>query len=251
MFQESNTYRPSKGLASRVGSWVTGGGAVEANGNIDSTELIVPSATLPYLSWIVLQLELERQHKLWKLLISELQPGKSKTVDQTLRSAAGVLKMPALGVHQLCLVRYAQMAVEIPLEHPLLPVIIQRFFSLYFCRPDNLEVGAESWAVGQLIMTSCSSLSNLLKQLALGWLDGINRLQNDHQQIGSSFFLTGAFFQSCCLWLDDVKLLEPNVYLPALGPKYNPARLVQLFQVRNNLFLRLPSPNCLCLAIMS
>lgn len=123
------------------------------------------------------------------------------------------------------------MAADMSIEHPLLPVVIQRFFSLYFGRPDVQEIGVQSWAVGQLIMTSCSSLSALLKRLALGWKDATERFKDANEQIGTSFFLTSAFFQSCCLWLDDVKLLEPNVYLPALNSVYNPARLVQLFQV--------------------
>ena len=117
------------------------------------------------------------------------------------------------------------------IDHPLLPVVIQRFFSLYFGRPDVQETGVQSWAVGQLIMTSCSSLSALLKRLALGWKDAMERFKNANGQTETCFFLTSDFFQSCCLWLDDVKLLEPNVYLPSLGPIYNPARLLQLFQV--------------------
>ena len=128
------------------------------------------------------------------------------------------------------------MAADMSMEHPLLPVVIQRFFSLYLGRPDVQEIGVQSWAVGQLIMTSCSSLSALLKRLALGWKDAMERFNDVREQpVGAtSFFLTSAFFHSCCLWLDDVKLLEPNVYLPSLGPAYNPARLVQLFQVPYN-----------------
>ena len=81
-------------------------GSGESSGHGDVTELIGLSPTLPYLSWLVLELELERQGKMWQLLLTELQPGKTKTLEQSLKSAASALKMPAMAAHQLCLVRY-------------------------------------------------------------------------------------------------------------------------------------------------
>lgn len=218
--ESSKVHRPSKGLVSLVGNWVSG--SSEALGHLDATELIPPTPSLPYLSWMVIELELERQAKLWRHLIVELQPGKPRTIDQALKSVAGTLKISPIGVNQLCLVRYAQMAIEMKLEHPLVPVIIQRFFSLYFARTETTEIGSYSWAVGQRIMTNSPALSSLLKRLVLSWEEGVQRFQD--QPFRSSFF------QSCCLWVEDVKLLEPHVYLPALSPNYHPARLVQLFQ---------------------
>lgn len=222
MLQESSkVQRPSKGLASRVGSWVSG--STEAVGHVDATELIPPNPSMPYLSWMVLELELERQAKLWRILVVELQPGKQKGLDQALKSAATTLKIPWIGVVQLCLVRYAQLAVEMSLEHPLLPLIVQRFFSLYFSRAETLDIDIQTWAVGQRIMTHSSALSSLLKRLALSWTDGIQRLQESNPQLS-------AFFKSCLLWLEDVKLLEPQIYLPSLPPSYHSSRLLQLFQ---------------------
>lgn len=221
VLQESTkVHRPSKGLVSRVGNWVSG--SSEALGQLDATELISPTPSLPYLSWMILGLEVERQSKLWQHLITELQPGKTKSIEQALKSIAGFLKIPCIGVHQLCMVRYAQMALDLNADHPLLPVIIQRFFSLYFARTEATEIGMDSWAVGQRIMTNSSTLSFLLKRLVLRWEEGVQRYLNDP--------LRSSFLQSCCLWVEDVKLLEPSVYLPSLAPDYHPARLLQLFQ---------------------
>lgn len=169
-----------------------------------------------------MELELKRQSKLWQLLTIELQPAKAKNIDQALRTISGHLKMSSISVNQLCLVRYAHMVAEMDLEHPLLPAVIQRFFGLYFGRTETTEIGADSWAVGQRIMTSSSSLSLLLKRMVLGWMDATKRCENDA--------VRASFFQSCCLWVEDVKLLEPNVYLPTLAPNYSPSRLLQLFQ---------------------
>ena len=218
--ESSKVYRPSKGFVSRVGNWVSG--SSEALGHLDVTELIPPHPSIPYLSWIVVELELERQSKLWQHLILDLQPGRAKNIDQALKSIAGILKIQSVSVNQLCLVRFAQMAAEMELDHPLIPVVIQRFFTLYFSRSEAAEIGADSWAVGQRIMTSTSVLSSLLKKLVLSWDDGVQRFQNDP--------LRSAFFQSCCLWIEDVKLLEPHVYLPALASNYSPTRLLQVFQ---------------------
>ncbi|XP_045024661.1 ectopic P granules protein 5 homolog isoform X2 [Daphnia magna] len=218
--ESSKVHRPSKGIVSRVGNWVSG--SSEALVQLDATELISPTPSLPYLSWIVLGMEMERQSKLWQHLIIELQPGKVKSIEQALKSIAGFLKIPYIGVHQLCLIRYAQMALELNPDHPLLPVIIQRFFSLYFARTEAMEVGTDSWAVGQRIMTNSSTFSSLLKRLVLKWEESAKKFQSD--------LLRSSFLQSCCLWVEDVKLLEPHVYLPSLAPNYHPARLLQLFQ---------------------
>ena len=218
--ESSKVHRPSKGLVSRVGNWVSG--SSEALGHLDATELIPPTPSLPYLSWMVMELEVERQSKLWQLLVAELQPGKTKSIEQALKHVAATLKIPPISINQLCLVRYGQLTVDMSLEHPLTPVVIQRFFSLYFARTEAAEIGVDSWAVGQRIMTNSSALSALLKRMVLNWEDGVQRLQNDS--------VRSNFLQSCCLWVEDVKLLEPHVYLPSLAPNYHPARLLQLFQ---------------------
>jgi len=206
--------RPSKGLALRVGSWVIGSPSADISEHVDTTELITPNPVLPYLTWIVLEQEMERQTDLWRHLLIELQPGKSKSVEQAIKTSASVIKMPQLSANQLILVRYAELAVEISHDHPLLPLIIQRFFFFYFDRPNTNEVGVDSWACGQRVMTSSLFLSSLLKRLSARFL------QKE----------TDSFFRSCCVWLEDVKLMEPGVYLPSLSPNYYPARLLQLFQ---------------------
>jgi hypothetical protein len=71
-------------------------------------------------------------------------------------------------------------------------------------------------------MTNSSTLSFLLKRLVLKWEEGVQLFQNDP--------IRSSFLQSCCLWVEDVKLLEPHVYLPSLAPNYHPERLLQLFQ---------------------
>lgn len=64
-------------------------------------------------------------------------------------------------------------------DHPLLPLILQRFFCLYFARP--VAEGANAgWAVGQRIMTSSAGLSALLKRLALSWVDAAKRLEDQN-----------------------------------------------------------------------
>ena len=70
VLQESDkVHRPSKGLVSRVGNWVSG--SSEALGHLDATELILPSPTFPYLSWVVMELEFERHSKMRQFLVVE------------------------------------------------------------------------------------------------------------------------------------------------------------------------------------
>ena len=66
-------------------------------------------------------------------------------------------------------------------DHPIVPLILQRFFSLYFAQPEAQDVGTNGgWAVGQRIMTNSAALSALLKRLALGWVDAAKRLEEQN-----------------------------------------------------------------------
>ena len=100
-------------------------GSGESNSHGDVTELIGLSPSLPYLSWLILELELERQTKVWQLLLTELQPGKTKTLEQSLKSAAAALKIPVLATHQLCLVRLFPFPPPAP-PPLLLPLLFKR-----------------------------------------------------------------------------------------------------------------------------
>lgn len=227
MLEEPNlVQRPSKGIASRVAGWVSG--YSEAVGQLDATELVPPDSSRPFLSWTVLELEFERQSRLWKLLVAELQPDRTKTIDQALKSVASSLKMVPLSANQLSLSRYARLASDLSLEHPMYPAILQRFFTLYFSRPQS---GAGTWAIGQRIMTANSSLSALLKQLVVNWTDDTLRLSLKSP--------INSFLKACVLWLEDVRLLEPDVYLPSLSSSYQPSRLLQAFQQDGDVWMDL------------
>ncbi len=183
---EPPVHRPSKGLASRVGSWVSGSSAgVEATSpaEVDATELLATSgATWPHLHWLVLELETERQRASWRALQSELQPGRpARGLDAALKAAAAAAKTPPLTAAQLCVVRYAHMAgQELPPAHVLQPLVLQRFFGLYLGRPDAAH--ADTWAVGGRVFQSFSGGAALLKNLQLR----LNQSSDDSQASSQS-----------------------------------------------------------------
>ena len=220
--REPPVYRPPKGLASRVGSWVSGTSDASGSVDVEPLELLSLNPAFPYLSWIILDLEMERQRPIWAAAKWELQPGKHKTAEQALKAAAVVAKMtPLSSSSQLCLVRYAQIAAsDLSTQHALFPLVLQRFFALYFGRPDLINV--ESWAVGERIFKSNSSHSTLIKNL--------NRRLAECADRHRETVAFSSFYQAACIWLKDIKLLEPNVYLPTLSPVYSAERLVSAFQ---------------------
>lgn len=58
-------------------------------------------------------------------------------------------------------------------------------------------------------------------------LDPVN--QGDQQDFFESLV---RFYQTLAFWLDEPRLHDPNLYLPALPPQYEPGRLLTLFQYK-------------------
>ena len=80
--QGSSAWRPAKGLASRVGNWVSGGGGEDGSCDVDPAEMIQPQANLPYLSWVVMDMEMRKQAPLWSQLAIQLAGQTNKSFDQ-------------------------------------------------------------------------------------------------------------------------------------------------------------------------
>ena len=191
--------------------------------------MIPDYADFPHLMWVVLDIEYDCQAPLWKAIKSELQPNsKYKNVDQALRAAASSIKSNFIAVNNLSLIRYADIATskQLAIGHPLFPFVLQRFFILYFGRPETAN--GEGWAVGERILNSNSSCSSLFKRLIVRLAESVNEVEPPIK--------LASYYQACNIWINDNKLLEPNVYLPTLNSGYFPEKLIQVFQNENSLW---------------
>nr|CAD7569208.1 unnamed protein product [Timema californicum] len=276
------------GTISSFITWVASG-----SGYASSLLARPSSPECPWFAYQVLELEqeiLEEKTGLWGALLRELATATGKTnVDQALKKAAQSVKMAAPPSSSLSIYRWAQQALDTPLDHPLMPLLWQKFFTLYLAR-----------------IPSTTGLFSLVKESVTKLRSGIILLINTRNQplyqeskndlvvkidtsvqdrggVGDKFFegmlnlsfhkklkkrLQDAteyfrskstetneqpeshevqekptdednllkemaeFYARCCrlmrtfsLWLEEPRLHEPNLFLPALPPQYDSNKL--------------------------
>ncbi|RZB40249.1 ectopic P granules protein 5 -like, partial [Asbolus verrucosus] len=119
------------GTISSIFKWVS---------NSNPSGSLIPGSLSNYtwLAFLVIELEFEEKEKrtgLWRELLLQLNNQKGKvSVDAGIKKAASILKVPAFTSGSLSIYRWAQQALDSPLDHPLLPLLWQKFFVLYLAR---------------------------------------------------------------------------------------------------------------------
>ncbi|NWH56831.1 EPG5 protein, partial [Geococcyx californianus] len=124
-------YHCDKGLLSSLVSWIVAGNVTPSfvEGNANSSQV--------WFSWIVLNMEsiFEEDSQLRRVVEGELVIN-ALTPDQALKKAQAQLKLPIVpSLQRLMIYRWAHQALATPADHPLMPLIWQKFFLLYLHRP--------------------------------------------------------------------------------------------------------------------
>ncbi|KAK1337771.1 hypothetical protein QTO34_002405 [Cnephaeus nilssonii] len=125
-------YHCDRSLLSSLVSWIMAG-------NI--TPSFVEGLATPtqvWFAWTVLNMEsiFEEDSQLRRVVEGELVINPSFTPDQALKKAQAQLKLPLVpSLQRLLVYRWAHQALVTPSDHPLLPLIWQKFFLLYLHRP--------------------------------------------------------------------------------------------------------------------
>jgi ectopic P granules protein 5 len=64
------------------------------------------------------------------------------------QKAATALKVPPVPISYIAIYRWAQQALDTRLDHPLLPIFWQKFFTLYLARVPQTEDNSDRGSVG-------------------------------------------------------------------------------------------------------
>ncbi|GFO21233.1 ectopic p granules protein 5 homolog [Plakobranchus ocellatus] len=232
----------------------------------------------PWLAYMILYVEGEAEvySQLWQTLVQELHSPSRFSVDHALKLAVGKLSLeqtPSVG--RLVIYRWAQQALDTPFDHPLLPVMWQRFFALYLGRQIFDSSMGQRASVGERFfesMTYSGMLRRMRKRLfetssfhmnfdpqtreiprrqnslspgtpPVARLDdqtyeneasgAAAATQEDSLEYTSSkefHQMLAHLYQTYSLWLEEPRLHDANLYLPALPPQYEAVRLNQVFQ---------------------
>ena len=221
MHLENNKKTNSGSLFSFISSFGNHGQTLIASGN----------SQFSWLSYFIFQAEENYMHKsgLWRALVSELAKG--KTLEDSLKDSGKSTEVNPPKSNQLIIYRWAQQAIDTPPEHPLLFVFWQRFFGLYLSRPAELIEGQNAAGVGT------NFFSGMINSMYLGKIKSSLKsfIKHFEKQLNSSEKKDQVICDEICklfrtfyIWIDETKIMDSSLYIPALTPVYDPAKLVKL-----------------------
>ncbi|PNF33681.1 hypothetical protein B7P43_G12333, partial [Cryptotermes secundus] len=242
------------GAISSFISWVASGSAHAVS--------LLPRASSPESPWFayfVLEMEqelIEERTGLWREVLRELAVASGKAnVDQAVKKAAHNLKIPTLSAASLSIYRWSQQALDTPLDHPLLPLLWQKFFTLFLARVPSASGVPNRGGVGDKFFEGMINLSfhkKLKKRLqdatehyrAKSISDSVQAEEAAEDQLTDTlhqqqepstekkiwYTECSKLFRTFGLWLEEPRLHEPSLFLPALPPQYNSNKLAALLQ---------------------
>ncbi|XP_058491865.1 ectopic P granules protein 5 homolog [Solea solea] len=253
-------YHGDRGLLSSLVGWIAG----------NATPSFIEGQSLSaevWFAWLVLNMEglVEEDSQMRRCVELELLSEPNVSPEQALKKAQQRIKLPvAPSLQRLQVYRWACQALATPPDHPLLPLVWQKFLQLYLRQPGPEYGLAAGGCIGRRFFQA-SSQASLLGELKLR----IQELSDFHHAASQALrvpppqtpssdsrsdetpdnpcpsYLTSPqlhtelvrLFGVFALWLDDETLQKQEVYLPSLPAQYEPHRLAQVMQRHQELWL--------------
>uniref|UniRef100_A0A8C1FHF6 Ectopic P-granules autophagy protein 5 homolog (C. elegans) n=1 Tax=Cyprinus carpio carpio TaxID=630221 RepID=A0A8C1FHF6_CYPCA len=252
-------YHGDKGLLSSLMGWIVAGNV---------TPSFIEGSSLTgevWFAWLVLNMEtmFEEDSQLRRCVEHELLSNPAYTPDQALKKAQVRLKLQVVpSLQRLMIYRWAQQALATPADHPLLPLVWQKFFQLYLRQPGP-EFGLEvKGCIGRRYFHSAAHLS-LLKSLRQRLVEVSDfhhaaskalKVPCSSSESSDGLLTPGTpitqymtspelhtelvrLFTVFALWLDDENLQKQEIYLPSLPKQYDTHRLAKIMQRQQEVWM--------------
>ena len=189
-----------------------------------------------WFAYLAMQAEerFERDAGIWKSLLTSLRADPRQSFDTAIKACAAELKLQNYPLYHLSLYRWGKLSTDLPYSHPALPLCWQRFMFYYLHRPSPSGTDPQP-SLGYLFFESYTYFSQLktmrknlqaghqkFKELCEAPAETLSEAEREANQTLKQAFLT---FE---LWIDEPRLHEADIYLPALPPQYDSTRLSQL-----------------------
>ncbi|KAJ8302196.1 hypothetical protein KUTeg_021183 [Tegillarca granosa] len=243
-----------QGVVQSIVSWVASG--VNCASVPSLLEKMASPETFCWLSFVILDIESksEIQSKLWPSMCNELHSDHKMSPEQALKKSIIRLKLEsAPGINSLSIYRWGHLAMNIPFDHPVLPIVWQRFFVLFLGRPTSSSSVQQRASVGERFYDNSKERKKIRKRLGEACdyhmdykIDQTSDTTNKKEQSENTennqlenlkfvpkkeFHLElSRLFQTMQLWIEEPTLHDAKLYLPALPPQYQSDKLLQLFQ---------------------
>ncbi|KAB1256285.1 Ectopic P granules protein 5-like protein [Camelus dromedarius] len=253
-------YHCDRSLLSSLVSWIVAGNITPSfvEGLATSTQV--------WFAWTVLNVEsiFEEDSQLRRVVEGELVINAAFSPDQALKvqiaKAQAQLKLPIVpSLQRLLIYRWAHQALVTPSDHPLLPLIWQKFFLLYLHRPGPQYGLPIDGCIGRRFFQSPAHI-NLLKEMKRR----LTEVADFHHaaskalrvpaegsegppasQPGPAAYLTSPelhtelvrLFNVYILWLEDENFQKGDTYIPSLPKHYDTHRLAKVMQNQQDLWM--------------
>lgn len=195
-----------------------------------SLPMLLPRGYDGNAAWFFLKaIDLEQEiyesgNHLWMELLKELYVWEKKTnVDSCLKKVCSNLQIQTRTSEVLVIYRLCYQILETRITHPVLVLLWQRFFLLYFQRvPGHLNNGSigEKFFHGIVNQNLFKRLKRRLKESCDCFNELYNRTRKCHKS--EHFLKCAKVFQVFQLWLDETKLHESHLSVHLLPPLFNP-----------------------------
>ncbi|XP_028134145.1 ectopic P granules protein 5 homolog isoform X1 [Diabrotica virgifera virgifera] len=231
---QCGTPQENVGTISSLFKWVS---STNTNGSLISNSL----STYTWLAYVVISVEHEERERrtgLWNEVLIQLSKQKGKVnVDQAIKKAASALKIPAFTSGYLSIYRWAQQALDTPLDHPLLPLLWQKFFTLHLARIPNPSIVekacvGEKFFEGMVNFTFQKKIKRRLQESVDYFMSKLDVKDEDNPELSKKPFYQKShrIFKAFSLWLEEPTLQENNILLKNLPPQYESGYLVRIMQ---------------------
>jgi len=212
-------------------SWITGI-------NYSGYKLIFSTSgpKFPFFAFFILQAEdcHIRDTGLWTEIVMELS--RNKTLEESLASAASKCQASPPLSNQLPVYRWVQQALDTPISHPLQPILWQKFFHCFLSRPTPLHEGEEPRGVGMCFFTGM--INSLYLKKMKNFVKSLQEYQEKQDRKSNPVSENlSKIYKSFYIWLDESKILDSTLYIPALSPVYEPDKLAQILTGDGTLWL--------------
>nr|XP_019595254.1 PREDICTED: ectopic P granules protein 5 homolog isoform X2 [Rhinolophus sinicus] len=249
-------YHCDRSLLSSLVSWIVAGNVTPSfvEGSATSTQV--------WFAWTVLNMEsiFEEDSQLRRVVEGELVINSGFTPDQALKKAQAQLKLPIVpSLQRLLIYRWAHQALVTPSDHPLLPLIWQKFFLLYLHRPGPQYGLPIDGCIGRRFFHSPAH-THLLKEMKrrLTEVADFHHAASKALRVpaegseglpvspaGTAGYLTSPelhaelvrLFNVYILWLEDETFQKGDTYIPSLPKHYDIHRLAKVMQNQQDLWM--------------
>ncbi|KAM7077500.1 LOW QUALITY PROTEIN: ectopic P granules protein 5 homolog [Ciconia maguari] len=254
-------YHCDKGLLSLLVSWIVAGNVTPSfEGNANFSRV--------WLSWMVLNVEsiFEEDSQLRRVVEGEC----ALTPDRALKKAQTQLKLPIVpSLQRLMIYHWAYQALATLADHPLMPLIWQKFFFLYLHQPGPQYGLPVDGCIGRCFFRSAAHVNflNEMKQRLIEVVDfhhaaskalrvspaeGSDR--SPEKASCSLDYLTSQelhkeLVRLCnvfILWLEEESFQKGDTYIPSLPKQYNAHRLAKAMQNQQDLWMEYVNVELVC-----